>query len=140
MPSANCRRWLFPAVMFAIVAVVAAPFVCDYLTLRHLQGTGRQLRVGMSPDDVRQALGSPHVTTEGWFGLATPGYKMTDTVWSYHTRFDWIGEQYPSSPDLRPYWRRWLFPELGHCRVLDVWFRDGKVIGVTIPREGTIVE
>lgn len=141
MFSANWRRWLLWAIVIAIAAMVATPFVADYSTLKRLQDLGRKLRVGMSEDDVLEALGPPYDISQGWFGLATSGQQCTDTVWTYCTLFDWDGTRGISSYDPRPYWWTRLSPEREYCdAVLDVWFRDGKVIGVTIPWEGTIVE
>lgn len=141
MASANRQRWLPWVGALSILVMIAVPFVVDYSTLRRLQESGRRLRVGMNPDDVRKALGSPHArySTGGWFGTLTPGQEATDAVWDYRTRFDWYGRTSLSSPDPRP--RLWvrLFPNVWESEVLTVWFRDGKVIGVATP-EGNVVE
>ncbi len=138
MPCRERLRWF---VLPMILGIVASPLAVDYWTLNRLHESSRALRVGMTPKEVRNVIGPPHSTSCGWFGLASPGQQLTDTTWSYQTMFDWDGRRGISSHDPRPYWWTRLSPEREHYdEVLTVWFRGGRLIGVTIPWEGTVVE
>jgi len=138
----NPKRRRFATILLTIgIVLLLFPFVVDYLTMRNLQAAGRNLKIGMSVQEVRDVLGGPHDTYTGWLGEAVPGYQMSDAISVYRSRFDWDGYRGISNADERPYWWTRISPRSeSYDDILHVWFRDGKLIAVDVPWEGYLVK
>ena len=120
--------------------LLAAPLSFDYVSMRRLQSKARQLKLGMDKSAVVAILGSPHSVAQGWFGQFVSDQNMTDVVWYYRSCFDWDGYRGVSSYEGRPYiWTRLNPVRSHHDEILTVWFRQGAVIGVTIPWKGEVL-
>src|SRR5688500_5003777 len=86
---------VFLMLFLVIVVLIASAFLADYVSLRGLVASGKRLRIGMTTDDVRRAIGEPHASGIGWFGDSTTQKPddPDDVVWEYQMMFDWDGNR-----------------------------------------------
>jgi hypothetical protein len=137
------RRFIWPAIVIGVVAASISTAVCDYVHYSRLSHAGRRLHIGMTCDELMEAIGKPNAVGKGALRSnkldAYGQLRIFDIgdVWTYTTIFDWDGV--PDLPTWKwmPYWLERMSPGRESCdTVFSVWFNEGRLVSVDVPYRG----
>lgn len=126
----KCVRQVVASAFFLLVVSLLVLVVCDYLRVKRIRSQATNANPGVINDVISDVIGNPDSISSGTFtdqgGRLTKGY----TVWTYSSRFDWVGFRARSDEtSIFNYWCSRLNPVKNgtHDTIVEMWFIDGKL-------------
>lgn len=126
-------RWVAALALVLVVLILFVLIVCDYSRVKAVRKLAGNVQQGAKENDVVDVIGHPDSVSSGAFvdknGNLTKGY----TVWTYCSRFDWVGFRTRSDEaSTLYYWYSRLNPQKNctHDAIVEMWFMNGRLENV----------